>query len=77
MLHPVPLMDVTLKDYLRISPDEAVTLSRSYIDTIKAVNGEFVNLWHNESFDESGRWRGWKRVYGEILAYACEMMKSE
>jgi len=77
MLHPVPLMDVTMKDYLRITPDEAVILSRSFIDTIKAVDGEFVSLWHNESFDESGRWRGWKKVYEEILAYACEMMKSE
>jgi hypothetical protein len=70
-------MDVTLKDYLRLSPDEAIILIRSFIDAIKAVNGEFVSIWHNESFDESGRWRGWKKVYGEILSYAVGMMNLE
>lgn len=76
-LHPVTLMDVTLKDYLRSSPEEAIILIRSFIDAIKAVNGEFVSIWHNESFDESGRWRGWRKVYGEILSYAVGMMNIE
>jgi len=70
IIHPVTLMDVTLKDYLGIAPIEALALSRSFINTIKAVNGEFVTIWHNESFDYSGRWKGWKEVYPEILSYA-------
>jgi hypothetical protein len=75
--HPVSLMDVTLKDYLKISPDEASVLSRSFIDTIKAVDGEFVSIWHNESFDESGRWKGWQTVYEDILSYTDGIMKNK
>jgi hypothetical protein len=77
MLHPVALMDVTLKDYCKISPEEAIVLSRSFVDTIMAVKGEFVSVWHNESFDETGRWKGWRKVYEDLLAYADGMMKRE
>jgi hypothetical protein len=77
IIHPVALMDVTLKDYLKLSPDEAIVLSRSFADTIKAVNGEFVSIWHNESFDESGRWKGWHKVYEDILSYTSSMMKDK
>ena len=70
ILHPVSLMDVTLKDYLKKSPEEAIQAGRSVIDAIKAVNGEFVSVWHNESFDESGRWKGWRKVYADLVSYA-------
>jgi hypothetical protein len=77
IIHPVALMDVTLKDYLKTSPDEAIVLCRSFADTIKNVNGEFVSIWHNESFDESGRWKGWRKVYEDILSYTSDMMKNK
>jgi hypothetical protein len=77
MLHPVALMDVTLKDYFKLSPEEAILLSRSFVDTIKAVKGEFVSVWHNESFDETGRWEGWRKVYEDLLSYTSGMRKIE
>jgi hypothetical protein len=67
IIHPVTLMDVTLKDYCRMDPDEAISYGRTLMDTIKALRGEFVSVWHNESFDESGRWKGWRRVYEALL----------
>jgi len=77
MLHPVTLMDVTLKDYRKISPVESIELIRSFGNTIKAVKGEFVSVWHNESFDSSGRWRGWQMVYEDLVAYAGGLMNLE
>jgi len=71
-VHPVAIMDVTLKDYLRLSPEESLETIRRVITTIKAVNGEFVSLWHNESLSESGRWKGWRMVYNEMLEMAVE-----
>ena len=70
-------MDVTLKDYCKLSPEDAIGLSRSFADTIKAVKGEFVSVWHNESFDESGRWKGWRKVYEDLLGYTTGMMMRE
>ncbi|MCX6243676.1 MAG: polysaccharide deacetylase family protein [Bacteroidetes bacterium] len=70
MLHPVVLMDVTMRDYLNVSPDEAMAAGRSFFDAIKAVNGEFVTVWHNESFEEGEKWNGWRRVYEDLLEYS-------
>jgi len=69
VLHPVTLMDVTLKDYCRVSPAEAMEIVRSFHDAIKAIKGEFITVWHNESFDERGKWKGWTKVYEEMLEY--------
>ncbi len=71
-VHPVTLMDVTLNDYLRLSPEKSLNAIRQMVTMVKAVNGEFVSLWHNESLSELGRWRGWRMVYEEMLKMAEE-----
>ena len=70
MIHSVSLMDVTMKDYLRLSKVESLETIVKMIQTIKAVNGEFVSLWHNESLGDTGRWAGWRKVYGEMVKLA-------
>jgi hypothetical protein len=70
MVHPVPLMDVTMKDFLRLSTDESMSAISHIISTIKSVNGEFVSLWHNESLGETGRWVGWRGIYEEMVKLA-------
>lgn len=69
VIHPVTLMDVTLNDYFKLTPGHAIELSRKFIDAIKAVEGEFISVWHNESFDEANRWKGWRAVYNHLLSY--------
>jgi hypothetical protein len=64
------LMDGTLKDYLGLTPEEAINRSKLLIDEVKNVNGIFVSLWHNHSINDKGDWAGWKNVYEEIVAYA-------
>ncbi|MFZ4521367.1 MAG: polysaccharide deacetylase family protein [Bacteroidales bacterium] len=70
MIHPVSIMDVTLKDYLRLTPVESLEKIEKMIQLIKSVNGEFVSLWHNESLGDAGRWQGWQRVYKEMVKLA-------
>ena len=70
-IHPVTLMDVTLRDHNRLSPDDALEKIETLIRTIRSVQGKFIPIWHNESLSETGRWRGWKRVYEEMLHYAA------
>ena len=40
------------------------------IQTIRSVHGEFVSLWHNESLGDTGRWKGWREVYEEMVKLA-------
>jgi hypothetical protein len=70
IIHPVSLMDVTMKDYLRLSTVESREKIADMIKTIKSVNGEFVSLWHNESLGDTGRWEGWRAVYAEMVKQA-------
>ncbi|MEI7897103.1 MAG: polysaccharide deacetylase family protein [bacterium] len=70
IIHPVCLMDVTLKDYLRLNRVESLEKIKAMIQTIKAVNGEYVSLWHNESLGGTGRWEGWQEIYAEMVKLA-------
>lgn len=66
-IFPLTIMDGTLKDYLGLNPDEAIDTIKSTIRELKSVNGTFIGLWHNESLSDSKRWKGWRRVFEEIV----------
>jgi hypothetical protein len=60
-------MDVTMKNYLQMNPDEAWQLIEKLMQEVKNVNGTFVSLWHNESLKDSGQWAGWRKLFELIL----------
>jgi len=66
-IHPVAIMDVTLKDYARLNAQQSLETIRHVIQKIRSVNGTFVSLWHNESLSDMGRWKGWRGVYEALL----------
>jgi hypothetical protein len=68
-VHPITMMDTTLRKYMKLTPDEAMLKSRLLIDRIRAVHGQCVILWHNETLSESDGWQGWRRVWEDQLAY--------
>jgi hypothetical protein len=70
VIHPITIMDVTFKDYIKLNRDQSIEQIQRMIDAVKEVKGEFVSLWHNESFSDRGRWKGWITVYEEMLKYA-------
>lgn len=67
MLHPFPVMDATLNMYLKLSPKEAIDHVKPLVEKVKAVNGTFITLWHNESLSDVWQWQGWKNVLAEII----------
>jgi hypothetical protein len=75
-IHPVSVMDVTLRDHNHLDPDQALEKIKSLINTVKTVRGKFIPIWHNESLSEYGRWQGWRRVYEEMLRYAVSQTQA-
>jgi len=69
-IHPFAVMDATLKYYMKVSPQEATNHIQPLIDEVKAVNGTFISLWHNESLSENNLWKGWKNVYEQMVEAA-------
>ena len=70
LLTPFMLMDNTLKDYMQLSPEEAVKRSTQLINEVRLVNGTFVTLWHNHSVNDRDEWKGWRNVYESIIEAA-------
>lgn len=68
-LYPLTVMDATLKDYLNLSPTQAISELKKICDVVKKANGTLVTLWHNHSISDWGEWKGWKQVYSEMMAY--------
>jgi hypothetical protein len=61
------LMDTTLNDYMQLSPKQSLGKISDLKKEVKAVNGLFITLFHNESLSGYTRWKGWHRVYESML----------
>ena len=68
-LHPFAVMDATFKYYLKSSPEKALKEIKVIIDEVKAVDGHFVSLWHNETWSDYKEWKGWLYLYEQMLQY--------
>ena len=69
-LYPFALMEGTLKYYQKVSPERAMEHIKALVDEVRAVNGCFISLWHNDSINDVGTWKGWQKVYIDMLEYA-------
>jgi len=67
VVHPFQVMEVTLKEYLKLDPEAAKMHIQQLIKTVKSVNGVFCSLWHNSSFSELEGWNEWESVYVDLL----------
>lgn len=70
-VHPFAVMEGTLKYYMKVRPEDAMSKIRPLIDEVKAVNGMFMSLWHNDTLNDQKLWKGWQKVYVEMVEYAC------
>jgi len=68
LIHPFAVMDVTLKQYLHLEPAEASAQINILVRKIKDVNGIFIPLWHNESLSDQGIWKGWRKVFEDMVS---------
>ncbi len=69
-IHPFAIMEGTLKYYMKVEPENAMKKIKPLIDEVKAVNGDFMSLWHNDTLNNQNLWVGWQKVYEEMVEYA-------
>jgi len=65
---PFVIMDTTLNDYKNYVPTVAKSKIDKMLEEVKLVNGMFIILFHNETFSENKRWKGWKKVYKDVIS---------
>ena len=66
-VYPFAVMDGTLKDYLNYTAKKSYDTILNLANEVKKVNGTFITLFHNESISGTGRWRGWDKLYENLL----------
>jgi hypothetical protein len=67
IIHPFMVMDGTLHDYMKLTPQKAITTIIELIDEVRKVGGTFIPLWHNPALNEEGDWKGWLQVYIKMV----------
>jgi hypothetical protein len=60
---PFMAMDVTLRQYLGLSPEDASEKIEMLMNEVKSAGGLFCSIWHNESLHDSGNWKGYREVF--------------
>ena len=66
-IHPFAVMDKTLKADLRLNEEESRLYILDFAQKVKAVNGVFVTIFHNENLTDAFLWKGWKEMYHSLL----------
>ena len=69
---PLNVMDVTLKEYMKLSPLEAYSIVKELIKEIKKYNGVFTLLWHPGNC--SDEWNIWLKEFYEPLMVELESL---
>jgi len=62
-IHPFAYMDGTLNQYLNLSIEESIQKIEFLKNEVRNVNGNFIGVWYNETLNDLGIWKGWRRVY--------------
>jgi hypothetical protein len=65
-IFPFQIMDGSLCDYLKLDPVQAAGHASRIAGRVREASGTLITLWHNDSFSDSLRWKGWNNVYFAI-----------
>ncbi|QIA06904.1 polysaccharide deacetylase family protein [Draconibacterium halophilum] len=63
---PFNLMDGTLRYYLQVTPEKAFEEIKTIMQEVKNVGGTFVSVWHNETVNDLGTWKGFRDVFEQM-----------
>ena len=64
-IHSSVIMEGTLRDYNKLSPEKAISNSLELMNEVKKYAGEFISIFHNDSFVP--KQKKWIEVYKKLL----------
>ncbi len=74
-IHPFCIMEASLMHYQNLTTKEAKREINQMIEQVRAVQGTFVSIWHNESLSDKDLWKGWQDVYLYMLNKCSHAME--
>lgn len=76
-IHPFSVMDSTMQKHRGLTPEQAIECYKKIIDQVRAVDGTFSGIWHNQNLCEMQGWEGWREVYETVIDYAAPACRTE
>lgn len=70
---PFQVMDVTLRHYLNLKPEQAIVEIETLMQDVKKVGGTFSAIWHNETVNDEGEWKGYREVFEKMNKLGFEL----
>jgi hypothetical protein len=70
---PFQIMDVTLRHYLNLEPEEAFAEIEALMKEVKKVGGTFSAIWHNETVTDTDEWIGYREVFEKMNKLGFEL----
>ncbi len=68
-IYSFAFMEVSLKNYLKYSPNFSKKKIYEMILYVKKYGGTFISLWHNESLSDKYEWKNWRNVLEETIKF--------
>lgn len=69
LIFPFVYMDGTLRQYMKLSPEDSLPLIEESMNHVKEVGGVYMPIWHNSSINDLGEWKGWKLVLDKTVEW--------
>ncbi|WP_346858837.1 polysaccharide deacetylase family protein [uncultured Draconibacterium sp.] len=76
LIVPFQVMDGTLLHYMQLTPEKAIEEIKQVMQEVKNVGGTFVSVWHNETVNDLGQWKGFRKVFEEMNSLGFEWANS-
>jgi len=76
---PLIIMEGTLKgkNYRNLSLENAKCIYNGYLNVAKKYQSTLTLLWHNSSFDSCSIWKGWDKLYDEVIVNPYSFLDGE
>ncbi|MFA6402113.1 MAG: polysaccharide deacetylase family protein [Salinivirgaceae bacterium] len=72
-VHPFAAMDRTINTQNQETVAGAQLVYNELIEQVRMVDGLFITLWHNESFNSLFEWKGWKELFELVLQKSAKI----
>ncbi len=70
---PFQVMDVTLRQYMKLAPGEADVEIETLMREVKNAGGTFSAIWHNETVNDADDWKGYRAVFEKMIKLGTEL----
>jgi hypothetical protein len=71
-IHPITYMEGSLIEDMGMQPETSITVIEKLIQRVKAVNGDFLCIWHNHTLSDYGVYKGWRKPFEATLRLVKE-----